>query len=250
MITDPLFYAAAIPAVILVGLSKGGFAGIGALSLPLLALVISPIQGAAIMLPILMVQDVISMQAYWKQWDRTNLAHMVPGAVVGILAAWLLAAWISEAIFELVLGLISVGFGLRHLFEAGDVPPRPTNALAGFFWGGVSGFTSMVANTGGPPFQIHVTPQKLARDTFIGTMVLFFFIINWLKVVPFIALGQFTGRNLWTSLVLVPVAVLSTWAGIWLVRRVSGESFYRIIYALMLLVGGKLIWDGTRLLLG
>lgn len=248
MITDPMFYAAAIPAVILVGLGKGGFAGIGALSLPLLALVISPIRGAAIMLPILMVQDVVSLQAYWGQWDRKNLRQLLPGAFLGILVAYLLAAHISEAVFELVLGVISAAFGLRHLVGRKDVEPKAGNPIAGMFWGAVSGFTSMVANTGAPPFQIYVTPQRLPRDIFVGTSVLFFFIINWVKVAPFFALGQFTTENVLTSLVLFPLAILSTWAGIWLVRRVSPDAFYRIIYGLMLLIGLKLIYDGVTML--
>jgi uncharacterized protein len=106
----------------------------------------------------------------------------------------------------------------------------------------------MIANSGGPPFQIYVTPQKLPRDVFVGSMVIFFFVINWLKVLPFMALGQFTGQNLMTSVVLFPLAVASTWAGIWLVRRVPGDAFYRIIYVLMVLVGSKLVWDGAKLL--
>jgi uncharacterized protein len=123
MITDPWFYAAAIPAVILLGISKGGFAGIGALSLPLLALVISPIKGAAIMLPILMVQDVVSVRAYWRQWDSRLLAPMIPGALVGIILAYLVAAYISDAVFELFLGVLSVLFGIRHLLKGDSLPP-------------------------------------------------------------------------------------------------------------------------------
>ncbi len=92
MIVDPLFYAAAIPAVILMGLSKGGFSGLGLLSLPLMALVVSPVQSAAIMLPILIVQDVVTVWAYRHAWDRRNVAILVPSATLGILAGYLLAA--------------------------------------------------------------------------------------------------------------------------------------------------------------
>ena len=92
MITDPVFYAAAVPAVILMGLAKGGFSGLGALSLPLMALVVSPVQSAAIMLPILIVQDVVTVWAYRHTWDRRNLAILVPSAVLGIFLGYLLAA--------------------------------------------------------------------------------------------------------------------------------------------------------------
>lgn len=107
----------------------------------------------------------------------------------------------------------------------------------------------MVAHGGGPPFQIYVLPLRLERDVFVGTGAVFFAIVNWIKVPPYLALGQFTATNLVTSAVLFPVAVASTWAGVLLVRRVSGEKFYTIIYGLLILVGLKLVHDGIAGLL-
>jgi uncharacterized membrane protein YfcA len=77
----------------------------------------------------------------------------------------------------------------------------------------------------------------------------FFALNNWIKVPPYIALGQFTAENLTAAAVLFPVAIASTWAGVWLVRRVSGERFYTLVYILLVLVGSKLIVDGARALL-
>src|SRR6476660_8387882 len=151
MITDPWFYAVAIPAVILVGLSKGGFAGISGLSLPLLALQISPLRGAAIMLPILMVQDVVSVWAYWRKWDWANLKVLFPGALIGIAAGYFLAVYVSDAAFKLALGVVSLVFGARYLFAKPPELPKPGNPQAGLFWGAMSGFTSMIANAGAPP---------------------------------------------------------------------------------------------------
>ena len=124
-------------------------------------------------------------------------------------------------------------------------PNRP----AGWFWGSIAGFTSMIAHAGGPPFQIYVMPQQLPRDIFVGTGVMFFAAVNLIKVAPYLALGQLSRENLMTSLVLFPLAIASTWAGVWLVRRVSGDRFYDIIYVLLLLLGGKLMWDGFAWLL-
>jgi uncharacterized membrane protein YfcA len=244
MITDPWFYAVAIPAVILVGLSKGGFAGISALSLPLLALQISPLHGAVIMLPILMVQDVVSVWAYWRQWDWANLRVLLPGSVIGIGIGYLIAAYVSEAVFELALGLISVVFGARNLLTETPVAGKPAGPKAGLFWGAMAGFTSMIANAGQPPFQIYVTPQRLPRDVFVGTMTLFFAVVNWVKIPPFIALGLFTRETVLTSVVLFPLAIVATWGGVLLVRRVPTDQFYKIIYGLMMLIGVKLTWDG------
>jgi uncharacterized protein len=108
MITDPLFYAAAVPAVILLGLSKGGFRGIGLLALPMMALVISPIRAAAILLPILIVQDSVAVWAYRRAWDARNLMILLPSAAVGVVLGYLLAEYVSDAGISLAMGLLSI----------------------------------------------------------------------------------------------------------------------------------------------
>src|SRR5262245_60465007 len=81
-------------------------------STPLLALVVPPLEGAAILLPMLLLQDAISMWIYRRQWDAWNLKVMLPGAVVGVGAAWLFAAYVSEAYIELSVGIIGLIFVL------------------------------------------------------------------------------------------------------------------------------------------
>ncbi|HYE49254.1 MAG TPA: sulfite exporter TauE/SafE family protein [Azospirillaceae bacterium] len=248
MLTDPIFYAAALPAVVILGLAKGGFSGIGILAVPLMALVAPPVQAASILLPILIVQDVVSVWAFRRTWDGPTLAVMLPGAALGIAGGWALAAYVSSAAVELAVGVTSVAFALLRLAkERGGavVPAAPGSTAAGAFWGVVTGFTSQIAHAGGPPFQIHVMPKRLPRDVFIGTGALFFGVVNWLKVPAYLALDQFTAANLATSAVLAPAAVLSTWAGVVLVRRVPGERFYTFVYAVLVLVGAKLAWDGA-----
>ncbi|PKU23287.1 sulfite exporter TauE/SafE family protein [Telmatospirillum siberiense] len=249
MIDDPFFYIAAIPAVILLGLSKGGFTGVGMLAMPLIALVISPIRGAAIILPILIVQDAVGVWVYRKAWDRRNMAILLPGAFAGALLGYLFAARVSDEAIALAVGVISVLFGLRRLFlERGGRPLEPSRPgiAAGVLWGGMSGFTSMIANAGAPPFQVYVIPQKLPKEMFVGTGILFFAALNWFKLPLFIALGQLTGDSLKTSFVLFPLAIASTWAGVLLVRKVPAERFFTLIYLLMIVVGAKLLWDGGR----
>lgn len=252
MIADPLFYAAAIPAVIILGLAKGGFAGLGILAVPLMSLAASPVQAASITLPILIVQDVVSVWAFRRDWDGGILALMVPSAAIGIAAGYSLAAFVSAAAVELAIGLVSVAFAvLRLRSERGvPVPAKSGSRVAGAFWGVAAGFTSQIAHAGGPPFQIYVLPKRLPRDTFIGTSALFFAIANWMKVPAYAALGQFTNDNLLTSAALMPLAIASTVAGVWLIRRLPAERFYTLIYALLLLVGAKLVWDGTIGLMG
>lgn len=248
MLTDPLFYLAAIPAVILLGLAKGGFAGIGMLGVPLMALVISPVQAAAILLPILMVQDIVSVWAFRRDRNDRVLAQMLPGAALGIAAGYALAAYVSVAMVELAVGVITLVFAVQRMRAAHDAPAAVSHTWAGAAMGAASGFTSQIAHAGAPPFQMHVIPMRLDRDTFIGTSAIFFAVVNWMKVPAYAALGQFTPGNLSAAAVLMPLAIASTWAGVWLVRRVNPASFYRIIHILMIVVGAKLVWDGAAAL--
>lgn len=243
LLTDPFFLAVAIPAVIALGLAKGGFAGVGTISTPLVALVMPPFEAAALLLPILIVQDVISVWVYRRDWSRPNLTAMLPGAAVGIGAAWLLAAWVPEAAVRLIVGVIGLSFVLNAWF--GGTPAASTPyAPRGMFWGGVSGFTSAFANAGGPPFQVYMLPQQLPKLTFVGTSTLFFAVVNWLKVVPYFALGNFTGKGFLLSLALMPLAIAANFLGIWLVRVTPVALFYKIAYVLVFLLSLALIWQG------
>ena len=243
-ITDPWFYAAAIPAVILMGLAKGGFAGLGLLSIHLMALVVSPVKAAALMLPILIVQDMVSTYAYRRDFDMRNLTILLPGCLIGVFLGWLMAAHVSDDLVKLGVGLISIGFVILYWNKReviGD--PVQRGVPLGVFWGAIAGFTSFVAHAGGPPFQVYVMPQRLPPQTYVGTSTWFFTITNLIKVVPYFLLGQFSTENLGTSTALFPVALLSTLAGVWLVRRIDAARFYTIIYALTFLIGVKLVLD-------
>jgi uncharacterized membrane protein YfcA len=244
VLDSPLFYAVAIPAVILLGLAKGGFAGVGAIAMPLLALVISPVQAAAIVLPVLIVQDVVGVSAFRRNLDRDVLKLMIPWAAVGIVAGYLLAAKVSATAVLGVLGAISILFAAYRLWiSRGGRVPTPSNAPTslGAVLGVAAGFTSQVAHAGQPPFQMWVLPRRLSPEVVAGTTAVFFGVVNLLKVPAYLALGQFTRQNLLTSAALTPLAIVSTLAGVWLVRRVNPERFYTLIYVLMILVGIELL---------
>ncbi|HXL69000.1 MAG TPA: sulfite exporter TauE/SafE family protein [Xanthobacteraceae bacterium] len=170
MLTDPIFLAVTAVAVILLGLAKGGFAGVGTLSTPLLALVIAPGDAAGILLPILLVSDVISVWSYRKTWDARNLKVMMPAAAMGIAVGWWLAAYFTPAYIRLSIGAIAIAFGLFNLVGlAGRRKIENPSAVKGAFWAAVAGFTSFVSHAGGLPFQIHLLPQKLPHQVFVGT---------------------------------------------------------------------------------
>lgn len=242
---DPAFIIAVMLAVILLGLAKGGFAGFGALATPILALTISPLLAAAILLPILIAQDAVSVWAFRKEWDRAIVAWMLPGALVGVALAYLFAAALSVTAVMGVLGAITFLFGAYRLWvERGGRIVAASNSpgWVGTLFGVATGFTSQIAHAGGPPFQMWVTPKKLPHVRFAGTGSVLFAIINLVKVPAFLALGEFTPDVLATAAILIPLAIGSTLAGVWLIKRLRPDRFYTITYVLMLALGVRLVW--------
>jgi uncharacterized protein len=248
MITDPWFYAAAIPAVFLFGMSKGGFGGgLGTLAVPLIALVISPVQAAGILLPILCLMDLFSVWAYRNLWIREELAVLVPASLAGIALGTLLFGYMSAATIRLLVGVVAIAFTAHYLWSwrSGSLSrlrdyPRPAGVAAG----AIAGFTSFIAHAGGPPVSMYLLRRPLDRTDFVATTVLFFAVVNYTKLLPYAWLGQLSGANLMTSLVLAPLAPIGVLTGVYLHRRVSDRFFFGVVYVLLGAVGIKLVWDG------
>ena len=246
MITDLAFYAVAIPAILLMGISKGGFgSGAGLFATPLMALAVPIPQAAAILLPILLVMDAAGLWAYRGVFSRENLRVILTGGVAGVVLGALTFRYFDDAWLRALLGVIAIVFVLHQFLRRASTAPEPRSTPKGLFWSALSGITSTVAHAGGPPLSIYLLPQRLDKAVMVGTTVIFFAVINYVKLVPYAWLGLFDAANLWTSLALAPLAPLGIGLGIWLMRRLSQALFYRICYALLLLVGGKLLYDGA-----
>ncbi len=247
VITDPWFYAVAVPAVLLMGLGKSGFLmGFGSLATPLMALALPVPQAAAIMLPLLLVMDVTGLQQLWKERDRELLKLLLPAGLLGTLVGTLLFGWVPAHHVAAVVGLLTLLFLAQRLLfpPRKDAPPPPRSV--GFVLGVAGGFTSFVAHAGSPPLSAYVLPLKLDPIRLAATMAVLFAAINLSKWIPYAWLGLLDARNLATSLMLVPLAPLGVWAGVWATRRVDSTWFYRFAYAGMFLTGAKLLWDGLR----
>ena len=237
MLTDPLFYACAIPAVMLYGIAKGGFGGpVAVLAVPLMALVISPTLAAAILLPILVVMDALVVKTYWGVFDRRALRVLLPGALVGIGLGYLSAEY-------LMVGVISLLFGLQSMFSLGAAA-REHNALAGNFFGSLAGFTSFSIHAGGPPFSMYLMPKQLSPLLYAGTAGIFFAVVNAVKLVPYWALDQLVLENLTLSLVLMPLAPLGVAVGHRLVKRSEAGFYYRVISVFLVVLGAILVLRG------
>jgi uncharacterized membrane protein YfcA len=244
-ITDPWFYLVAAPAMLIVSISKGGFGGgLALLGVPMMSLVIPPAQAAAIMLPILLVMDAFSVWAYRRRYDRGVLAAMLPGAAVGVALGGLVFGFLDARLMRLIVGLIALALVAQHTF--GGARPNPAWTRGPWFGsvcGALSAFTSTIAHAGGAPAALYLLPLRLDKTTLAATLVILFATINLMKLVPYAAIGQLTGLNLVTSLVLAPLAPLGVWLGIRLHRQVDEALFYRLAYGFVAITGLKLIYD-------
>jgi uncharacterized membrane protein YfcA len=242
---DPLFFAVAIPAVLLYGIAKGGFAGpLAILGVPLMSLVISPLQAAAILLPILCVQDLISIYSYRNSFHLKNLQILIPAAILGIFAGYLWFSLLPEQNIKIFLGLIAIIFSLNYFFFLDTLKKGSISFSKGTFWGAVSGFTSFGIHAGGLPFNIYMLPQKLDHRVYVGTAALFFGIVNFIKLYPYYLLDQLRIENITIALLLMPFAPIGFYIGYKLTQRIDGERFYSLTYACLLLIGLKLLNDG------
>lgn len=251
MITDPLFYAAAIPALLLTGISKAGFgSGMGILAVPLIALTMPATQAAAIMLPILCVMDLAALWVYRGQWSRENMKIMLPGGIAGIVLGALTFRYVSEPGLKLMLGAVAIGFLLQHWRSAAARLEKTAPAKGrGYFWSTLSGYTSTLAHAGGPPMSIYLLPQRMDKAVLVGTTVVFFTVMNYVKLIPYTLLGLFDASNLATSAGLAPLGIVGIFCGVWLRTHIDEVLFYRLCYGFLFVTGLKLLYDGASRLI-
>ena len=244
MITDPWFYVAAVPAILIVGISKGGFGGgLGLLAVPLMSLVVSPAQAAAIMLPILCLMDLVGLWSFRGQGDKGLIRVLIPAALIGIIIGAFSFSYLSDQHLKLIVGSIAVLFTLNYWLRPRQRDPKPASTLRGGFWGVVTGFTSFSVHAGGPPLNIYLLPLRPDKSVYIGTTIIMFAAINYLKLIPYAMLGQFTTANLTTAAVLALLAPVGVRLGYWMHHRISETWFYRICFVLLFLTGSKLLYD-------
>ena len=238
------YVIAACLAALLIGLSKGGLSMLGSLATPVFALVASPVRAAAILLPILVVSDLFALWSYRKEFDRRNLAILIPAGIAGVAIGWATASVVSDRAVGLMIGLIGVAYclntwRLRHRRLA----PKKADVPRGAFWGVVMGFSSFISHTGGPPFQVYVLPQQLPKLVFAGTTTIVFATLNIVKLLPYWALGQFSSSNLGASLWLMPVAIGGAFTGVRLVRILPERIYFVFVQVMLWIVSIKLIVD-------
>jgi hypothetical protein len=245
LIADPWFWALALPAVVLHGMSKGGLGGGGGgVSTPVMSIVVAPTAAAAIMLPVLCVMDLAGIKAYLGRWDRRILAVILPAGVAGCMLGAATFRAVDENWIRILVGCVALAFLAYSLYPKKHLAAQPSRR-AGGFWATVSGFTSFITHAGGPPLMVYLLPQRLEKAVFVATSLVYFAALNYVKILPYFWLGLFDARNLATSAALLPAAIGGIYLGLWAQRRINTEWFYRVVYVLLFVTGVKLLYDGV-----
>jgi uncharacterized membrane protein YfcA len=208
-------------------------------------------QVVTILLPVLCLTDLVALWQYRGQWSWPLLRLAIPAAFVGIGLGTLAIHHLGDAWLRLGVGVISIDFARRRLWgsrrTAHETVPRvrPASCL---FWGATSGFTSFMANAGEPALTMYLLPFKLSNRCFAGTTAAFFAAVNLTKLLSFSMLGLFTRTTLLTSLLLTPIAVLGTYAGIRLNGRLNATLFHQFSCAILLVIGARLIYTSLKVI--
>jgi len=244
------FFAVGIPAIIFGGISKGGFgSGAAFVAGAILALVVPPGAALGIVLPLFMLVDAATLKPYWGRWHWPSAKGLMIGAVPGcVIAAWLYTV-VDADVFRFLIGVICLAFvAFQWGRSAGwiNVPRIRFSAPLAWVAGTISGFTSFVSHAGGPPTAVFLLSQGLSKTTYQATTVVVFWVVNWMKAVPYAFLGIFSWETLTGSLLLAPFALLGAWIGVRAHRLVPERLFFGITYVLLVATGVRLIWVAVQ----
>ena len=242
---NPLFVAAVIAFLgLIIGLAKGGFNALGALTTPILSLILPVSLAVGVVLPMLIFGDIFALYSYWREWDGRLVARMLPAAVVGALAGTFLLSQLSSNALRISLGvfvLILVAYKfVSDRVKSLQYQPRAWHAPA---TGALAGLASAMFNNGGPPFNSYLLLQKLPPRTFIATTALFFALVNLIKVPGFLYTGVLNVPLLlsfWWVFLFIPLGI---WAARRLVVRLNQNVFEWIVIVLLLLTSLLLFWQ-------
>lgn len=250
MTQDFIFWALAVLATFLAGVSKGGLPMVGILAVPTMSLNVSPTVAAGLLLPLYVVSDIYGLALYRREYNGRNLAILAVATTIGVAIGWAAASITSDDLVKLIVGLVGLSYcGLALVNFRRDVAARPADVGRGLLWGTLAGFTSFVSHAGGPPYQMYVLPQKLSKMIYAGTTTILFTYVNLIKLPPYWMLGQINVGSLKACLFLAPVALFGAWAGYRLTRLLPEKLFFRLVEAALFLVSIKLIWDAVPQLL-
>ncbi|MEX0591203.1 MAG: sulfite exporter TauE/SafE family protein [Xanthobacteraceae bacterium] len=249
MFTDPLFYLVGLPTVLIMSISKGAFGGgLAIVGVPFLSLVMSPIEAAIVVAPLVSFMDLFALNTFGpKTWSKPDLAWLVPGLFAGIALGYAFFALVDPRLVNLGIGAVTVAFAADY-FLRGRLAPAGGRRLVppiAMLAGTASGFTTFVAHAGGPPAQMYLLSRGLNKTVFAGTNLALFTLGNFVKLIPYGLLAWAQPRTLLAAMLLAPAVPIGVWAGVWLHERLEQRRLFLWCYVILTFAAVKLVFDAA-----
>lgn len=251
-------WALLLVAALFIGVAKTALPGLATIAVAMFAAVLPARESTAVMLVLLLVGDLIAIWTYRRDADWHALRKLLPIALLGLLAGVVVLGVIDDSGMKRMIGFILLTLTAvtlllmlaarrreRAATDAGAAPAGPgafsSSPVARWVYGGLGGFTTMVANSGGPPMTLYFLASGFDMIQFLGTQAWFFFIVNVAKL-PFQgALGLHSPHSLGTDLLLVPAVLVGAALGRQLVRRINPAVFTPVIIGLTVISSAYLL---------
>jgi uncharacterized protein len=250
--TAPAFYLFGFLAIFSTAVSKGAFGGGLPVTVPLLALAVDPIVASIISAPLLILMDLFALRFFGVgNTSKVDLKALLPGLVVGLGIGWAMFEFVDHRFVNLAIAAVVLAF-VAHWFltrsRADEAAGMPPNAATGLAAGTISGFTTFISHSGGPPIMMYLLRRGLDKSVLAGTMIMFFLIANVLKMPPFAFQMVKKPETMVQALVLAPVVPFGVWLGKLIHDRLDRNTIYLWSHILLIFVGGKMLFDAVRAL--
>jgi uncharacterized membrane protein YfcA len=233
-------------ATLLIALVKGAFGGgFGLVGIPILSLVMDPISAGAVIAPLFIPMDLVSLRYFPpRTWSTPDVNILIPTMIVGIAIGTVVLSLLDTRLVSIAIGVVALAFAANWYAGGQKIVASPRKNWQAAVAGIVSGITTMVAHSGGPPLSVYLLRLGLAKEVFVGTTTIFFLVSNAIKVWPWLYLGK-PNAAMWTLIAIcTPVAMLGVWLG-WLVhKRLDQRMMYQGCYLLLVITSCKMLWDG------
>jgi len=221
---------------LVIGLSKAALPGASTVAVALFAAVLPAKQSTGTILVLLIVGDLFALWAYRRHADIPALLRLAPAVAAGLVAGALFLAFASDAgvrrtIAVILLVLVAITLWRRRA-AVGPASTGPPRRIAAAAYGSLGGFTTMVANAGGPVMSMYFLAARFPVKAFLGTAAWFFAIVNIAKLPFSIGLGLITVPGLILDLVLIPAVIAGAFIGRFIASRISQRVFEWIVIVL------------------
>jgi uncharacterized protein len=251
--SDPWFYVLGFSATFLMALGKGAFGGgLAMIGVPFMALVIDPVTAAIIFAPLVVFMDLFALRAFPPStWSKPDLRWLLLGLSIGLLIGWLTIELVDRRIVTLLIAFVTLTFTIRWFLKDRLTPPPPhgVQPLRATLLAIISGFTTFIAHAGGPPTAIYLLGRNLGKTIYAGTTIAVFFFGNVIKLLPYSKLALDAPVAIAAALVFAPIVPIGIYIGKMIHDRLDQARLFFWCYVLLLITGGKLLWDSVRALM-